>query len=372
MGFRRCLRQALACCSVAAVVLAAEAAAENFAQAIEPRVFAFPRDHGAHPEYRTEWWYLTGALEDQAGNPFGFQATWFRSALVPEASTRPSRLAARDLYFFHGALTDVTGRSFAHEADISRGASSWAGARLDDLDVHLFHHRFRRDGDGFVATFHVEGRRVHLRLTSEREPLLHGASPGLSRKGSEPGQASYYYSLTRMRATGTIEREPGGDTIDVGGLVWLDREFGSNQLGEEQIGWDWFSVALSDGTDLMLYQLRREDGSIEPRSSGTLRTARGERLHLDRDEFTIEVLDRWTSPETGAEYPAKWRIRVPSREVDLAVRPLLANQELRTGDTTGVDYWEGLSDFRGRIGSTEVSGRGYIELVGYAGAFRGL
>ena len=346
----------------------------EFPQAIEPREFVFPRDHGSHSEYKTEWWYLTGKLQAEDERLFGFQATWFRSGLTPYDPVQPrkSRLATRQLFFFHGALTDVAAQRFQHVADAARGALNWAGASEEDLDVWLLDHRFVRDGDVFRTDFRVEGRRVELELRPQREPLFHGVTPGLSQKGPQPGQASYYYTLTRMRATGTVEEEPGGAKIPVTGSVWLDREFGSNQLDDTQVGWDWFSVTLSDGSDLMLYQIRLKDGGIEPHSSGTFRTADGSRSHISRESFTIEVLDRWTSKASGATYPARWRIRVPTHGIDLRVRPLLANQELRTGGNTEVDYWEGLSEFVGEVNGVEVQGHGYIELVGYNGAIRGL
>ncbi len=355
-----------------------EDAPTDWARAVEPRGFEFPRDHGSHPDFRTEWWYLTGELEAGEGRErFGFQATWFRSGLAepgvrPDVERRVSGLAAGDLFFFHGAVTDVARGRFLHESIASRGARAWASARSDDLDVWLFDRKLRREGDVFRVEFPVQGRRVELELRPVRDPLFHGESPGLSQKGPEAGQASYYYSLTRMEARGTLQREPGGPTLPVRGRVWLDREFGSHQLGDDQIGWDWFSVALSDGSDLMLYEIRREDGSVEPTSSGTLRSPQGERLHLGRGDYTVEVLDRWESRASGGTYPSRWRLRVPSRSLELEVRPVLAEQELRTGGTTGVDYWEGLCDFEGTVEGQPVRGSGYVELVGYVGRFPGL
>ncbi|MCW8132200.1 MAG: carotenoid 1,2-hydratase [Planctomycetota bacterium] len=347
-----------------------------FERAIAPREFSYPKDFGAHPAYKTEWWYLTGALKTEQGEEVGFQATWFRSGLTPQAPARVSALAPRDLFLFHGACTDVAKQSFLHDHAACRGASTWAGAETGGLKVFLLGRTLERGADGsWRVRFEVQGRAFDLTMTPEREPLLHGESPGLSLKGPEPGEASYYVSVPRLRTSGTFQREPGGAKIKVEGLAWFDQEFGSGQLGKDQVGWDWFSAQLDDGADLMLYQLRKEDGSVEPKSSGTLRAAGGERTHLKRDDYRIEVLETWTSPRTKdekgapAKYPAKWKLTIPSRRVELIVTPLLPGQELTTPGTTGVNYWEGLCRFEGTVGDKKVSGRGYVELVGYAGRF---
>lgn len=348
------------------------AADSEFPQAIAPRVFEFPRDHANHPEYKTEWWYVTGVLETADGELFGYQATWFRSAMTPRKAVRPSNLGTRDLFFFHGALSDVNERKFHFDQAVSRGVSNWAGSRNDALDVFLFRNTLEsRDDGSYHLRCRIKGRALDLVLSPERPALLHGKTPGLSQKGPRPGQASYYYSQTRMRTSGTIQLQGDGDgeVLEVKGHSWFDHEFGSNQLGEDQVGWDWFSVALDDGSDVMLYLLRKNDGAVEPTSAGTLRRGDGQRVHLDREEFSIEVLDHWTGPESGGRYPSRWRLRVPRFEIDLEARPLIDNQELHTAGTTGVTYWEGLCEFRGKHGSREVSGRGYVELVGYAGAF---
>lgn len=349
---------------------------KDFARAIEPRVFKFPEDFGAHPDYKTEWWYLTGALKTENGEELGYQATWFRAGLLPEKPARESKLAPRDLYLFHGGFSDVAKQSFAHDHLACRGVSTWAGADENRLNVFLLGRTLTREKDGlWRMKFEVKGRAFDLTLAPDREPLLHGESPGLSRKGAEPGQASYYVSVPRLKTTGTVQREPGGPPIKVSGLTWFDQEFGSGQLAKDQVGWDWFCAQLDDGTDLMLYQLRKEDGSIEPQSSGTLRFGDGRRVHLKREAYAIEVLDHWTSPNTKdekgapAKYPSKWKLTVPGEKIELEVTPLLPDQELVTPGTSGVNYWEGLCKFEGRVGEKKVSGRGYVELVGYAGRF---
>ncbi len=355
----------------AALAAASPIGGDDFEAADRPRELVFPGDHGDHPEFKTEWWYLTGSVTTPDGELLGFQATWFRSALVAAAPARRSNLATRDLFFFHGALTDVARKSFHFGQVGSRGAPDWASAERGSLDVAVLGRRLTSDADGsWRATFDVDGRAVELRLTPTRTPLLHGEVPGLSRKGPRPGQASYYYSHTRLRAEGTVQRSPDSEPVAVEGTVWFDHEFGSNQLAEDQVGWDWFSVALDDGSDLMLYLLRREDGTFETESSGTLRRPDGTREHLRLADFRVEVLETWRSPRSDATYPARWRLRVPDHGVDLEVRPVIADQELDTRDSTGVTYWEGLCEFTGRVGERGVGGRGYVELVGYASRFR--
>jgi len=341
-----------------------------FARALEPRAFRFPADHGSHPEFKTEWWYVTGSLEGEKGAIYGFQATWFRVAVAASPTPRASDLAARDLFFFHGAITDVDRRKFAFGQKACRGVSDWAGSAVGDLDVFLLTHFLRREEDGaWHLRFKVEDREADLRLVPEREPLLHGETPGLSLKGPQPGEASYYYSQTRLRVEGSLRLAPRGERVRVGGRAWFDHEFGSHQLADDQVGWDWFSVALDDGTDLMLYLLRRNDGTVEATSAGTLRFADGRRVPLGAQDFRVEVLGRWKSDRSGGDYPCRWRIEVPEHGLDLEVYPLLPDQELRTRGTAGVNYFEGLSRFRGVRGGTKVEGLGYVELVGYAGDF---
>jgi len=343
----------------------------SFARALKPRTFTFPADHGSHPAFRTEWWYFTGALRAENGERLGYQATWFRSALTARKVERASRLGIRDLYFFHGAVTRPDRGSHVHDHAVCRRGAAWAGAATDRLRVHLFDNvAEQEDGGEWRVRMKVKGRAFDLRLTPTRVPLLHGESPGLSLKGPKPGQASYYVSHTRLTTEGTVVLEPGGPAVRVTGSTWFDHEFGSAQLAEDHRGWDWFSVALDDGTDLMVYAIRKRDGALEPKSSGTLRTAEGERRHLRREDFSIAVLDHWTSPRTKARYPARWRLEIPSAGIDLEVTPAVADQELSTPGTTGITYWEGLCRFRGRIAGREVTGHGYVELVGYAGAFR--
>lgn len=346
----------------------------GFVQAIGARTFEFPRDHGSHPEFKTEWWYFTGALRTKDGEDLGFEATWFRRALKPasEAPPRASKLAAREVFAFHGALSDIAKKAFLHEKSACRAAANWAGAGEKDLRVFLLNNTLERDADGvWHLQYTVKGRRVALKLTPQAEPLLHGEVPGLSPKGPKPGQASYYTSVPRLKAEGTVVREAGAAGEAVTGEVWFDHEFFSDSMPDDLAGWDWFSVALGDGTDLMLYALREKDGSVGAVSAGTLRRKGQAAIHLTREDFKIDVQARWTSPHTKAEYPARWAIAIPKHGVALNVKPLLADQELQSGGGEGVSYWEGLCRYEGTVGGVPAAGNGYVELVGYAGAFGG-
>jgi predicted secreted hydrolase len=344
--------------------------AEEWLQALVPREWSFPRDDGAHPDYRTEWWYFTGNLADPEGALYGYQLTVFRVGLrhVP---TETNPWSVRDVYLAHFALTDVNSARFAYADRTSRAGPGLAGAALSGLDVWVLDWSARSDG----GTIRLRARTANMELDLAlvpRKPVVLQGDQGLSRKGPAPGQASYYASLTDLATSGRVRTQPGGKLVPVAGTSWFDHEFGSNQLAEDQAGWDWFSLHLSDGSDLMLYLLRRKDGTVEPASSGTLVGPEGSARHLTLDEFSADPVDYWTSPHTGARYPSRWRIRVPRAGIDLTLRPLVVDQELVTGGSTGVAYWEGAVAGDGAAGGEPVTCQGYVELTGYAGALGGL
>ena len=324
---------------------------------------AFPRDHAAHPDYRIEWWYYTGNLE-AGGRRFGYQVTFFRAG-VDRRPLNPSRWAVRDLYMAHLAVTDVA-RGEHHVAErLNRAGVGWAGADTETLHVwndgwsltleEGAHRLVAASDDGHLA--------VDLRLEPSAPPVLHGDG-GYSRKGNEPGNASHYYSLTRLPTTGRLE--VGGESFDVAGASWMDHEFGTSFLEPAQAGWDWFSIQLDDGTDLMLYTMRRLDGSADPWSSGTV-VMPAAVTRLRAGDYRLVPGRRWTSPDSGGSYPVAWRITVPSLGIELRAEAAVDAQELRTGRSTGVTYWEGTIDVRGTRGGTPVTGRGYLEMTGYAG-----
>jgi predicted secreted hydrolase len=340
----------------------------GFARALGPRRFVFPDDHGPHPEFRTEWWYYTGTLEATevaaAGRRFGFQLTVFRVRLAPQPVARASAWGTSEVYFAHFALTDVaSGRFQAHER-WSRAALGLAGATARPFRVWVEDWTIDGPADG-AAALPMRLRAgegpvaLDLRLESAKPPVLQG-DRGLSPKSAAPGNASYYYSLTRLPARGTVRL--GDRTLAVRGLAWMDREWSTSALGADQVGWDWFALQLDDGRELMLYRLRRRDGSPDPVSAGSLVAPDGAARPLGLADAEVDVLGHWASPRDGARYPARWRVRVPSAGLDLEVRPLVADQEL----ALTVRYWEGAVAVAGTASGQPVTGAGYVELTGYA------
>ena len=329
------------------------------------RALVFPRDHAAHPDYRIEWWYYTGNLEAAGGRRFGYQVTFFRAG-VDRRPVNPSRWAVRDLYMAHLAVTDVARREHHVAERLNRAGVGWAGADPETLRVWNDGWTLALEEGGahrLVAASDDGRMALDLRLEPAAPPVPHGED-GYSRKGNEPGNASHYYSLTRLPTTGRLT--VGGDSFDVAGASWMDHEFGSSFLEPAQAGWDWFSIQLDDGTDLMLYTMRRLDGSADPWSSGTV-VAPGGVTRLRAGDYRLVPGRRWTSPESGAAYPVAWRISIPSLGVALRAEAAVDAQELRTGRSTGVTYWEGAIDVHGTRGGRPVTGRGYLEMTGYAG-----
>jgi predicted secreted hydrolase len=349
--------------------------AGGFALANTPRRFEFPQDHGPHPLFRHEWWYFTGQLRG-AGETFGFELTVFRLALRPPQLTTPAATApapataavsawrARQVYAAHFAITDVRRRSFFNATRYGRDALNLAGAQTRPFAIHvadwsvieapgapgqsLYWQLQAADGD----------YQLRLDLRSAQPPVLNGDA-GLSRKADAPGAASYYYSMPRLQAAGSIRRH--GVSVPVSGVAWLDREWGSGSLGVEQQGWDWFALDLDDGSTLMFYALRDRDGRRDPHSAGTFVDTAGYATPLRNDDVQITVQRQWRSPR-GGQYPAQWALRVRSQDLQLNVTPLLADQELSTQPR----YWEGAVQVTGQHHGTPVSAQGYVELVGYA------
>ena len=328
-------------------------------------VLEFPRDHASHPEYRIEWWYYTGNLDAVDGRRFGYQVTFFRVGIDPQP-TNPSRWAVRDLHMAHLAITDIhSGRHLVGER-LNRSGVGWAGARTDTLSVWNEGWTVDLDGTTHVLDVTSDGRGfgVELRLDAAGAPALHGVA-GFSQKGAEAGNASHYYSLTRMRTSGRILLD--GTPIEVEGLSWMDHEFGTSFLEPTQRGWDWFSLQLDDGTDVMVYVLRRQDGSPDPQSGGTVVDPRGGQTTLGPEDYRLQPGRAWTSPTSGAQYPVEWQIEIPLAGLELAVRATVDAQELHTDQSTGVTYWEGAVDAVGTRSGRPVVGRGYLEMTGYAG-----
>lgn len=337
---------------------AAQADGAGYAVADRPRAFDFPRDHGPHPGFRSEWWYFTGNLEDSGGRRFGYQWVVFRLALSPKAGTRASAWATNQAYMAHFAITDPEGRRHRHFERFARGAAGLAGARAAPLRVWLEDWKLEEAADG-AWRLEAGEEDIALELTlRQSKPVVLNGEAGLSRKSPGAGNASYYYSISRFDTHGILRI--AGTSHAVSGLSWLDREWSTSALAEDQAGWDWFALQLDDGTDLMFYQLRRKDGTIDPFSTGTFIDRAGRYYPVDADAVELEVLDTWTSPR-GGSYPSGWRLRMPERELALEIRPALPDQEL----DVSLRYWEGAVDVTGSAGSRPVAGRGYVELVGY-------
>lgn len=350
--------------------LHADSPASQFRPATAGYQFQFPRDHGSHPAFRTEWWYYTGHLQATDGRTFGFELTFFRRAIpTDDVNTLPSRWSITQLYLAHFAITDVSGRRFHFSEKLSRAGLGKAGADESQLHVWIddWHASASAEGEHSQTLFAQDGDSIlSLTLEPTKPVVLHGRE-GVSRKGTEAGQASHYYSLTRLAAMGTLSI--GSERLTVTGTSWMDHEFGSADLGKELVGWDWFSVQLADNSELMLYRLRRADGSADPVSSGTVVSPDGQARHLSLADFSIEAAGSWTSPNSQATYPNKWRIAIPSLNLSLDVTPLLPDQELRTSRSTQVTYWEGAVAVSGTTQGQSVTGKGYVELTGYAKRF---
>jgi predicted secreted hydrolase len=323
----------------------------------------FPRDHGSHDDARVEWWYVTGQLDTRSGKRLGYQLTFFRTGISGAAAPRASAFAARDLFLAHFARTDAQAGTFRFAERIHRTGVGAAFAREDRLSVANEDWRLEEVGGQLVLFASDGGEEISLVLTPEKPPVLHGAG-GLSRKGPESEAVSRYVSLTRLRSEGWWTG--GGKSEAVTGLSWFDHEWGSGSIGKDTAGWDWFALHLLDGRDLMLYRMRGSAGSPTRFSAGTLVEKDGRAISLGASDFTLEETASWKSAASGASYPARWVLRVPRAGVAAEVVPLVKDQELVTGKSTRVTYWEGACDVT-VPGSSILLGRAYVEMTGYAG-----
>jgi len=341
--------------------------AQEFRVATEGYRYAFPRDHGSHEEFRTEWWYYTGQLRAKDGRPFGYQLTFFRRGMLREQTkTLPSQWAVTQLYLAHFAVSDLSKSRFHYAEKMSRAGLGKAGAAPDRLHAWIDHWSAESLSatPGTQTLQAAEGDlAIELTVSPEKPLVLHGTG-GVSRKGAGVGQASHYYSFTRLATTGKLT--VGNESFDVTGTSWMDHEFGSADLDKDLIGWDWFSLQLDDQRELMLYRLRRTDGSADPASSGTVIDRDGRGHHLLLGDFTLEPTSYWTSQTSHARYPQRWRLTIPSQQLSLELVPLMADQELSTKRSTQVTYWEGAIETTGMAQGKPIHGQGYMELTGYA------
>ena len=337
--------------------------ADGWARAQPGYAWQFPRDHGSHPPYGIEWWYYTGNLAASDGRAFGYQVTFFRVGVDP-APENPSRWAVRDLYMAHLALSDLSGARHQVAERLDRGSLGWAGARSGTLDVWNGDWRATLDGERHHLDARDRSIGIDLYLEPGKGTTRHGAD-GFSRKGAAAGNASHYYSMTRMPTSGRVRIDD--EWLQVTGSSWMDHEFGTSFLEPGQVGWDWFSIQLDDGSDLMLFQLRRADGQPDDYSAGTWVGADGAATTLERSDVRLLPGRRWLSPSSGAAYPVEWRVELPGRQAHFDVSAAFDAQELHTAASTGVTYWEGAVRVSGQIAGRQVTGRGYLEMTGYAG-----
>jgi predicted secreted hydrolase len=350
------------------VLLEKKSSTGGFTQALEPQTFEFPKDHGPHLDYQTEWWYFTGNLETNQGRHFGYQLTFFRRGLSPGTQTRPSSLATNQVFFAHLAITDVTGNEHKEVERFSRGIERLAGANGDPFRVWLEDWSLtalNEDGSHLQLSAMEGGLRLDLELQSKKPIVAHGLN-GLSPKGIEPGNASYYLSYTRMQTSGSIWID--SETFKVEGESWFDHEWSTTVLGENALGWDWFGLHLSDDRELMFFLIRNEDGSIGQTSGGTLVEPDGSVTTFNQNMLDVEVLSRWVSPETGAEYPSSWTLSIPTLDLNLNIEPWISDQEMRLS----LVYWEGAVKVNGKSKGISITGQGYAELTGYAYSFQGI
>ena len=340
----------------ASTALAALSGADTtgYARAHEPRSFAFPADDGPHPEFKTEWWYWTGNLFTEEGRRFGYQFTVFRNALAPDTVLQTNAWRSNQLYFAHMAISDIQSESFHAFERFSRGSPALAGAQAHPFRVWVEDWIAGGASDSVRIVAADGSSKLDLLLHAEKPAVLQG-NDGLSRKSAAPGNASYYYSRTRLGTTGQLIVD--GKTFSVSGTSWLDREWSTSVLAEYQEGWDWFALQFDDESELMLYQLRLKDGTIDSLSSGMLVEPDGRTRTLHSSDFRIEPTGDWTSPETGIRWPSGWLLHVHPWDVTLRVTPAQKNQEM----PTSIRYWEGAVDVDG--GSK--NGVGYVELTAY-------
>jgi predicted secreted hydrolase len=344
--------------AVLALLLAATICAADYKVALPGYPYQFPRDHFDHPDYQTEWWYYTGNLKSHGGRRFGFELTFFRQGIARDRNPSPWHI--QDLYMAHLALSDLRGRHFYHAQRINRAGPGIAGVNQQSGLIWNGNWQAQLQDDRQQLRGISEDFDLNLDLKTDKFPVIHGRN-GVSQKSEGAGHASHYISFTRLLTSGSIELN--GTTYQVEGTSWMDHEFFTESMDSTETGWDWLGLQFNDNTELMLYRLRHKDGSVDPYSSGTYIDARGQSFFLSAKDFTMTPsADNWTSPQTEATYPVRWRVSIPSRALDFDIAAALPSQELTSA--IGPSYWEGAVDVAGQAGSP--NGVGYLEMTGYA------
>ena len=341
--------------AVAFAWLCGDAVADDYAQVKPGHELQFPRDHGSHPHFRTEWWYLTGWVKDARGTDLGIQITFFRNR--PRlAEDNPSRFAPRQILFAHAALADSHTGKLLHDQRAARAGFGLAEAQERRTDVAIDDWSLRQTASGYSAS--IAAREFEYALDFKvTQPVLLQGDRGLSRKGPEPAQASYYYSQPHLAVSGSITIR--GEKREVSGTAWLDHEWSSEYLAGESAGWDWVGLNLADGGALMAFRMRDKRGGTLW-AGGTLRAADGRVRVLAPGEVRFEPLRRWRSPRTQTEYPVALRVQTGNLEFEL--EPMMDDQELDSRASTGTIYWEGAVSAKS---GGRILGFGYLELTGY-------
>lgn len=337
---------------------------EDFTKAIEKREFAFPDDHGAHPDFRTEWWYFTGNLTSDDNRKYGYQFTIFRTALTKEKAERNSDWNSNQIYMAHFAVTDISNNKFYFDEKFSREGNNLAGVQsnpfkvwLEDWQIVQTENKVLFDLPVINLKAKTDKAEINFSLEAIKPFVLQG-DEGLSQKGKQPGNASYYYSYTRLKTNGKIILD--GKEFSVEGFSWMDREWSTSALSEDQKGWDWLALQFDDNTEIMYYQMRKNDGSPDEFSKGVLVDESGKSQLIKKDNVDLKVIDYWESPD-GEKYPSGWRINIAEKEIDLTITPAIKNQLM----DVAVRYWEGSVKIEGTKAGSKISGRGYVELTGY-------
>lgn len=354
------MRSKLACVFAAFLFLQPKGA--QYRTALPGYRYDFPRDYFSHPDFQTEWWYYTGNLTAADGQRFGFELTFFRQGVSRDAS-KTADWDIRDLYLAHLALSDLDGGAFYHTGRTNRAGPGIAG--VSEASGRIWNGNWQVQWKGEDQELRAISDRFNLRFTMHPEkPLVVHGENGISQKAEGAGRASHYLSFTRLSAKGEIELS--GKKLSVSGLAWMDHEFFTHQLADEQTGWDWLSLQLEDNTEVMLFHIRRKDGSIDPYSAGTFVDAQGKATHLRAGDFVLQPDGAmWASPVTQAKYPVQWKIAIPKLGIEVEAKTPLASQEMTGGTKLLPSYWEGAIRLVGHRGNVPLGGVGYLEMTGY-------
>jgi predicted secreted hydrolase len=353
--------------TIAVPAVKAEQVDNFYKKALHGYKYSFPRDHASHEAFKTEWWYYTGHLKSDDGKKYGYELTFFRSGVAPSEKAKTKSDAPSNVYLAHFAVSDINNKKFHFYEKLTRSGLSLGSASSSVLHIYNDGWRVDEAGDTMMLSADAEKVGIKLLLSSKKPPVIHGKD-GVSQKADCVGCASHYYSLSRMETKGLLFID--GKEKRVTGTSWMDHEFGSNQLTEEQVGWDWYSLQLSDNTELMLYMMRKKDGSIDKNSSGTIIGVDGKAEHLNLSQFKIRSKSKWLSPQSKGNYPMNWEIEIPHKQIKLQVTPDFETQELVTKRSTDVTYWEGASSITGTKGGKPITGEGYVEMTGYNESFK--